>query len=177
LTCERTLAVNRLRQNLHPTVSFRYLFIQNSSDVIAGKADYRQVSIHRIYGKTGGWTKHNAWQPWLKASFEYMNGQLHLSGKFQIHPFVQIFSGVWLGGILFIALYSFWLFLVGPFEGRQGPVPLSFPLGALAFGFAGLALMHGAWRWSVDDIDHIKRFINEHVGRDASYEVDSNDSG
>ena len=176
LTCQRTVAVNRLNNHLMPSFSLKHLFRQNHPGGIAGSANHQRVSMHRIYPVSGGRTIGNAFQPALKASFEHFNGQLHLRGKFQIHPPMQIFAGIWLGGILFIALFSFWVFLTGPFEGHQKPVPLAFPIGALMFCFLGLGLIHGAWRWCEDDIDHIKRFIHEHVGRDATYDESSEQS-
>lgn len=172
LICQRTVAVNRLNKHLMPSFSLKQLFRQNHAGGIAGSATHQGVSMHRIYPVAGGRTIGNAFQPALKASFEHINGQLHLRGRFQIHPPVQIFAAVWLGGVLFITLFSLWLFLMGPFEGRDDPVPLAFPIGALMFFFFGLGLIHGAWRWCENDIDHIKRFIHEHIGRDATYEED-----
>lgn len=167
VACQRPIAVRRLKQYRTSALSPKWWFAPSHPGGVAGRVDQGGVHLHRVYPKTGLWTWANSWKPWLKASFEYAEGQLQLQGRFRMHPFVQVFSAFWLGLAAFIALYSFFLFFVGPFEGHQGEVPFLFPLGAAAFGFGGWGLMQAAWHWSEDDMAYIQRFIEEHVGRNA----------
>ena len=174
LTCQRTLAVRRLEKHLLSTTG--YLLTANTSGGIAGKVTPQHVRLHRLHESVNGRTKANAWQPWLRASFEYINGQLHLRGRFVIHPAVQLFSGVWLAGALYFTLYALWILVTGPPPGAE-PIPLHFPLIGLAIFIGGLMMVRVAWHWSEDDIDHIKRFIDEHVGHDADYGEDTDNPG
>lgn len=123
---------------------------------VAGRVTDRTVRLYHVEDR-----KVNSFKPWLFARFVHLGDQVHVRGNFRMHPFVQGFATVWIGGLALMLVY---LVLMALFGGVDEPFPfniLFFGLGILA---GGIFLMEWAWRWSEHDMDVIEDFVRETAG-------------
>lgn len=168
LAFKRTQAVSRLSEVV--VSGWRALFWPPREDAIGGKVSRTGVSLYHIelmHGRPGMYFV-NSWRPMLFARFRMRGDTLHLEGKFTVHPSMQVFTGIWLLLAYFITGYIFLLFFFAPAFGMDEPMPLSFPLGALALVGGVTWLVRKCWQTSEDDIELISQFLREQVGDQAN---------
>ncbi len=168
LACQRTQAIKQLAGDIVP--GWRGLFSAPESDAVGGKVSRRGVALYRIQTLPGrgNMVYANSWRPVLFARFGMRNNSLHLTGHFTVHPFIQAFTSLWLLLAFGFGGYVVVMFFFAPAFGIDEPMPLSFPLTALALIAGGTFLVRLAWRTSKGDIDFISEFLQQRVGAEEA---------